>query len=59
MLNSLSSINSHDNLEPSTQKNFSSLINSSMKAYLRIRRQMATTLLIPILSFRAADFCSL
>ena len=39
-------------------KNISSRINSSMKAYLRIRRQMATTLLIPILSF-AADFCSL
>lgn len=33
------------------KKIFSSLINSSMKAYLRIRRQMATTLLIPILSF--------
>ncbi|MEC7680973.1 MAG: PVC-type heme-binding CxxCH protein, partial [Planctomycetota bacterium] len=31
--------------------NISPRINSSMKAYLRIPRQMATTLLIPILSF--------
>ena len=32
-------------------KNISSRINSSMNAYLRIRRQMATTLLISILGF--------